>query len=586
MARTFTEREKLLLRAALNPDASVATASWTGWAAQIALEVAPYPELRLLTAVYANLSQVAPGFRLPSKLKGKARATFIQNHLLAREALPTVEKLGESTPVLIAKGLSICARFETWSVRTMGDADVHVPYESLPAALDILAAMGWTPQYGLTIDSLLHRTALRRSSWNFIKGEACLDLHWRPQPETLSPAITRGMWDVAEPRWCLGHMVKLQSVEYATATALAHGFKIGTQGDAVQTVLDASLLLPACRPDVLLPLLDAFDLRGALDTAIASLQEAGAAAITSEVLALRTTAMAPASQGSRNGSATTLSSAGLAVDVETALLRDARLYDRWQTAGRKPWIERQIVKWRGPLSKPVAWTGEFRDNYDLTDCRDMDRIGGPGWGWPEPDGTGFWSDRADARLLVPLRDVADHMVILGLSEQQGDSANPFIDVFANGHRVGAMDLRHNATTSQYCFFVPRAALTSRWIDLSFRPKAHPDLRQVQTETYGRMRGLPVTRLRVYDAADASRLFSQQSISTLHLKILGGAEPETSTFARIRDRISSSPYRNDPALPEGFDPLVYVFAYRDLFDAAVDPYEHFVHQGRIEGRRWR
>jgi hypothetical protein len=98
MASPFSDRERLLLGAALCPDPEIATASWERWASQMALEDAPYPELRLLTAVYANLSRIADQFRLPSKLKGKARATFIQNNLLARESLPTIEALSEKSP--------------------------------------------------------------------------------------------------------------------------------------------------------------------------------------------------------------------------------------------------------------------------------------------------------------------------------------------------------------------------------------------------------------------------------------------------------------------------------------------------------
>jgi hypothetical protein len=71
-----------------------------------------------------------------------------------------------------------------------------------------------------------------------------------------------------------------------------------------------------------------------------------------------------------------------------------------------------------------------------------------------------------------------------------------------------------------------------------------------------------------------------------LRVLGGAEPEAGKFARIRNRIETSPHRHDQSLPEDFDPLVYVFTYRDLFDAEVDPYEHFLRFGRLEGRSWR
>ena len=56
----LSKREERLLRAALHPDGAVAAASFEEWASEIGLEEAPYPELRILTAVYAHLSRVAP----------------------------------------------------------------------------------------------------------------------------------------------------------------------------------------------------------------------------------------------------------------------------------------------------------------------------------------------------------------------------------------------------------------------------------------------------------------------------------------------------------------------------------------------
>jgi hypothetical protein len=48
----------------------------------------------------------------------------------------------------------------------------------------------------------------------------------------------------------------------------------------------------------------------------------------------------------------------------------------------------------------------------------------------------------------------------------------------------------------------------------------------------------------------------------------------------------SPFRNTPEIPAGFDPVLYVLSYPDLFEHEVDPYEHFVNYGKREGRMWR
>ncbi|MEO7775516.1 MAG: hypothetical protein ABIT61_12675, partial [Steroidobacteraceae bacterium] len=127
-------RETLLLNAALNPQADLAAASWREWAGQIELEVAPVPELRMLTAVYEHLSAIAPALLLPQKLRGKARSTFTRNQLIAGTSVEAIEHLAVSMPVIIAKGLAVCARFGAWSSRQMGDADIYVPYGKLEQA--------------------------------------------------------------------------------------------------------------------------------------------------------------------------------------------------------------------------------------------------------------------------------------------------------------------------------------------------------------------------------------------------------------------------------------------------------------------
>src|SRR5690349_2364607 len=115
----LSESEELLLKAALNPSVDIARQSWENWASQGAIENAPHHELRLLTAVYAHLSWIAPAFRLPNKLRGKAKAIFTRSNLLASATLPMINELGRHSPVMLTKGLAMCIRFGTWSSRPM-----------------------------------------------------------------------------------------------------------------------------------------------------------------------------------------------------------------------------------------------------------------------------------------------------------------------------------------------------------------------------------------------------------------------------------------------------------------------------------
>src|SRR3954468_21996470 len=120
-ALQLSAREEWLLGAALAPDAGRAAASWERWASEVELEAAPNAELRLLTPVYAHLSRIAPAHTLPSKLRGKAKATFVANNMLAHSCLPAIEELSGHCPVILTKGAAICIRFGAWSSREMGD---------------------------------------------------------------------------------------------------------------------------------------------------------------------------------------------------------------------------------------------------------------------------------------------------------------------------------------------------------------------------------------------------------------------------------------------------------------------------------
>ena len=71
------------------------------------------------------------------------------------------------------------------------------------------------------------------------------------------------MWATAERAEFLGRTVLLQSVEYAFVTSLDHGFGYGTQGDVLQTIVDAASLLPVCKVRLLMPLLNQTDLLSA-----------------------------------------------------------------------------------------------------------------------------------------------------------------------------------------------------------------------------------------------------------------------------------------------------------------------------------
>ena len=430
----------------------------------------------------------------------------------------------------------------------------------------------------MTWASLVHRSSLRRNSWNVTKGASDLDLHWRAQEEPPRRLALRTMWATAEHMEFLGHAVLLQSAEFAFVSSLTHGFKEGTHADMLQTVVDATYLLPLCRPKLLTTLLSRTDLVAQCGDLFTMLEKLGLAELTSRLTALRSTSNAsakPTSAHSRSGMHRT----------EVALLRYPKLYRLWEAFGRKAWFERLLLRWSGPFSKPFAYSGEFNKDYDLRDCAVIDQVGGPGWSWPEPEHTCFWSDRADARLLIPLSDQSDHLIVLGIAEHRVDSPNARIAVFANGSYLATFDFTARMATSEYCLFVPRYVLFGSWVEISLRPQPYLGEKNGAPGGYALSRSVPVRRLRVFDMRQMSEVFSGYSVPQLYFAILKEEEPQASKFARIRKRIEESPYRNASEIPTGFNPVLYVLSYPDLFEHEVDPYEHYMRHGIHEGREW-
>jgi hypothetical protein len=556
----------------------------------------------MLPSVCAHLNHIAPFLKLPNKLRGKARSTFTQNRLMAHETLPILREMSLHTQVLLTKGVAMCVRFDAWSSRAMGDIDIHVPAAALTKVCEILSQSGWVPHYGMTWASLEHRSSLRRNSWNMAKGHAQLDLHWRVADGPAEEWFARNMWESAEPAKLLGHSLLMQSPEFAFFTSLNHGFNFGTRADAVQTVIDATSLLSICRPDRLIPLLKKADLGEPLRQVTAILKNAGLSETVSRIAedyrdALENTNAFVACEAQvkqKAGSSTKGdvdvkrdgNSSSTYISLEKAVLRRPTLYWLWQMLGQRARIERLLVRLSGPLSKPLAWTGTFKEDYDLRECEVMDQVAGPGWGWPEPGRTCFWSDRADARLLIPLRHMGDHLIILGFAESRFHSPNGRVNVFLNGLYSGVINIKERLTISEYCFFIPERLLFKRYVEISFRPQPYKGERGMPPNSYELMRSIPVRRLRVVDIPQLNKFFNKEFIIPMRLEMLNAKpNPEGSKLERIKWKIDTSPFRNDIGLPSDFDPEIYILSYPDLVEHEVDPYHHFIHHGRAEGRAW-
>ncbi|MGH6825077.1 nucleotidyltransferase family protein [Methyloceanibacter sp.] len=572
-ALPISQREELLLKAALHRDPVLAAASWKAWTAQIALEDAPRPELRLLTAVHGNLTRIAPELCLPPKLRGKAKANFTRTNLLARATLPALEELGRHSPVMLTKGMAICIRFGAWSSRSLFDVDFHVPADALDKAYQVLVEAGWTPAFGLTRLSLLHRSRMRRDSWNFYKDRAELDLHWRLGGTPSEDWLAKEMWATGEQVEFNGRKLLLQSPEFALLSSIHHGF-VGTHADALQTVVDAAALLPLCGKERLLLLLRRADLLEAFDDLLSVFAKAGLSDIVPAEM-----------RGPARATVSSAVSPRIRSHPQTALLDRPALYWLWRSLGRNAKLERWLIRLAGPLSKPLTGPAPRQEEFDLSDCSVVDQLAGPGWG--EPDRDSFWTDGgADARLLIPLSHSGDHLLVLSMAEQFLVSQHAHIHVFANGTFLAAIDLKGRIAAFAYCVLIPSRALFGRWVEISLRPKSYPGDAKPPPGDYALTRGVPVSRLRLLDVKRMTGMFSAENKPELQIKVLRGEEPEVGKFARIKQKIDNSPHRQASGIPIDFDPVLYVLSYPDLFEHEVDPYEHFLTYGRKERRGWR
>jgi hypothetical protein len=587
-----TEREQLLLNAALHRDEAVAIESCRTWQSGIAIEDAPYAETRLIPAVFARLSAIVPAVELPPKFRGKARATFTQNMILARETLPYLESFAGFCPVIAIKGLAICARYNAWSRRNMGDFDIHIPYRDLERACRRLEADGWMPRCGMTWKTLIHRSSLRRSSWGLERGRSVLDLHWRITDDAGKRQLEREMWETGRTCDVQGYRLLIPSPEMAFVTALDHGFRFGSRADLLQTVIDCAQLIEDCEAEKLTRVLGwarltrefenlrsiligsgrsvSFDLPAGIDRAAPDSAPRTWKRLPGILQTLRT----------RRASRVPRSR------IERRLLRSPTAYRAWEALGRPRLLEMIWLRAFGPISAPLERNRPARRVYDLRDCAVMDEVGGVGWGSPEVEGLCFWTDRADARLLLPVSRNTDYLVAVTLSAYRRYSGAPSIAVLANGHFLTTIDFRRTPLVSTYGLRVPKQMIFADWLELSFRPNDYVAEREAQ-RNYVLRRSLPFQRLELIEIGDRLPDIADIVVEPpLQQKIRNGEEPHRSRFERVKAKMEASALKTSDQLPAGFDPVLYVLNNPGLLEAEVDPYQHYILHGRAEGRLWR
>lgn len=555
----LSDRHKLLLTAALAENDAEAVEGWGAWTALDPMESAPQEELRILPAVHARLSRVAGFAAIPQKLAGKARATFTLNSILTSAALDELASLEQAgIQPLAMKGFAHCLYFGSLARRGMGDIDIAIPESDLERGVTILDRSGWTACYGLTSQALGSRVAIRRESWNFTKGLGNIDLHWRIGGEAGKSAeeMIRRSAGMVEFR---GRMIRVPSPEGALYLSMLHT-RTGTAGDLLQLIVDTPEWLARTGFGALAEFVNLGGVSETYELLREVLPELGVAA------SLPALPVSPSRQVRR-----------WPRQPENARLNHRALHGLWTAMGRPPWLERLIVRKLGPFSQPLEPLTEPIETFELRDCAGIDAVGGPGWGWPEPEQTCCWADGPDARLLLPLAAQADQLLVLFLSPRHQHDVNRRFRVYANGHEIA------HSGINQTALMLPIRAhmLSGPWVELSLRPVLY----RPRSAELAEVRTVAASRILVVNGNTGIQRLGSGISNRLVRNILEGDRGKAEKLARLRVLMTASPNRDSELLPPGFDALSYVLNYEDLFEAEVDPYTHYILHGRGEGRNW-
>ncbi|CAB4337813.1 MAG: hypothetical protein F2839_03725 [Actinobacteria bacterium] len=494
---TISDRQLLLLTAAVSDDPKSIRLAWQQWAEQISLEDTPYPESRLHVAAYANIRAQAPDVVLPAKLHGKARATFVQNHARLRETMIEMGPIPHRIPMMLIKGIAMCELIDAWASRHMGDIDVLVKYTDLKPLVELLRDHYWQPKYSLTWESLEQRIPVRRDSWNLESNNIDLDVHWRVIECEQEVELERAIWATAISKEFHGVPHLIPSPELQAIITLNHGFRAGTLGDQLQTIVDLIRLLPRTDEALLMRYVKQFELHTEFLEFVDLAQRAGVTrkfpqSSPPEVAA---PAYPPLSSG-LNRFVARRHTRVARMRRDSALLKYPALYSMWEWLGRPAILERWHLRLLGPMTKLLVPQQLTKSQYDIRNGHEADLVCGPGWGWPDPNEMASWIDRADGRLLIVVTEAMDARVTIVLSELVAHSHNRVVDVFANGVFLARIDSQQLIPELTISIVVPHQLLHGNQLEISIRPITYRGTATRNSRLYHQRRSLPVTTIMV------------------------------------------------------------------------------------------
>lgn len=199
------ETQILLLIAALGEDAP-ALAAWRRWTELRDLDMASWPEVRLIAAMAQRLARLDPGSPYLPRIKGISRFVWTRTQIALAGARPLLAALHQAgVKMLVLKGGARVAQSPGAAAgRLLRDVDLLVPRAQWPQALEIADRLGWLPASDAPYQGRLGPTTIRQAfpehhGVGYRRGEGEVDLHHSALFMCREPGADEALWQRARP---------------------------------------------------------------------------------------------------------------------------------------------------------------------------------------------------------------------------------------------------------------------------------------------------------------------------------------------------------------------------------------------------